>query len=186
MHLFRVLFFATLVFFLCLTIPLQALNSNISPLQQFYIMKEMVPHLKTVGIFWNKQTTQTEELLPQINRACAAVQVKAVIAEINELKAISENFRNMVNSYHIDAVWVIGNDEILNSDIAVDYLIKNSVLNKIPLFAPNTDWVNSGACVTLLNQDNRVKLFVNKKTADAIGVQLSETLLAKTEFLALN
>ena len=112
--------------------------------------------------------------------------MKAVIAEITELKDVSENFRNMVNTYRIEAIWVIGDDKILNSDIAIDFLIKNSVLCKIPLFAPNTDWVNSGACVSLVNENNQVKLYVNKKTADAIGIQLSETLIAKTEFLASN
>lgn len=179
-------FFLTLIFTLLMTGSPEALDSNATPLQQLYVMKELVPNLQTVGLIWKQSSVNSGELLPKIQRAAAATSVKVVIADAEELREIAEKFRDLTDNYRIQALWIITNDDLTGSSLGQDFLIKNSVIKGIPIFAPSTDWVSKGACATLLNEGGSVKLFVNKKTADVLKIKIPEKYMATTQFLATN
>ncbi len=164
----------------------KALESNATPLQQLYMMKQLFPKTQTVGIMWNQSTVNTADLMPKIQRAAAAVGVKVVIADVEELKDIAQKFRDLTDNYHIQILWILQNDNMVGSSLGRDYLIKNATVNGIAVFAPNTDWVSAGACATLLNEGSDVKLIVNQKTLNALGIKVPEKYIPNTQFLATN
>lgn len=163
-----------------------ALESNVTPLQSIFIMKELIPQTQTIGLMWNQSMTNTDELLPKIQRASVSVGVKVVIEDVEELSDVSEKFRDLKNNYHIQTLWIIEDNSPMNTGLGKDFLVKNSIINGIALFAPNTDWVSAGACVALLSGGGTVKLYMNKKTITALGIKIPGKYLQDTQFVTTN
>lgn len=189
MHSFKNLSVETAIFVLVTMAVLskpEALGSNPTPLQSLYTMKGLVPQAQTIGIMWNDQRVNTGDLLPKIDRASAAIGVKVVVENIREMTDMSQKFRDLTANYHIQVLWIVQSDEVLGSPLGKDFLIKNSTVNGIALFAPNTDWVSAGACAALLSDGGTVKLFVNQKTITALGIKVPEKFIPNTQFLATN
>ncbi len=163
-----------------------ALESNVTPLQSIFIMKELIPQTQTIGLMWNQSKTNTDELLPKIERASASVGVKVVIENVEELSDVSEKFRDLKNNYHIQTLWIIEDNSPMSTGLGRDFLIKNSIVNGIALFAPNADWVSAGACVALLSDGGSVKLYMNKKTIAALGIKIPSKYLQDAQFVTTN
>jgi ABC transporter substrate binding protein len=163
-----------------------ALESNASPLQSLFMMKQLIPQTQTIGLMWNQSKTNTNDILPKIERASASIGVKVVIEDVEELRDVSQKFRELKETYHVQAIWIIDNNDPMASSVGKDYLIKNSIVNGIALFAPTTDWVSAGACAALLSDGTNVKLYVNKKTISALGIKVPDKYLQDTQFVATN
>jgi ABC-type uncharacterized transport system substrate-binding protein len=164
----------------------EALESNVTPLQAIYMMKQLVPQTQTIGIMWNQNKVNTGDLMPKIERASASVGVKVVIEDVEGITDVSQKFRDLTDNYHVQVIWVFQSDDVIGSSLGRDFLIKNSTVKGIALFAPNTDWVSAGACAALMNEGGTVKLFVNKKTITALGITVPEKFIQDTQFLATN
>ncbi len=164
----------------------EALESNVSPLQSLYMIKQLVPQVQTVGLIWNQTRVNTTDVMPKIERAATSVGVKVVVEDVEEVSDVSQKFRDLNDNYHIQALWIFQNDDIIGSSMGKEYLIQNSTVKGVALFAPNTDWVSAGACATLMLEGGTVKLFVNKKTITALGINIPEKFIPDTQFLATN
>lgn len=164
----------------------QAAGTDASPLQSLYMIKQLVPNVRTVGVMWNKSVANTANLLPELNRASAALGVKIVIEDVEQMKDISDKFRDLLQSYHIQVLWIVENDDPFTSSLSKGYLVKNSTLSGVALFAPNPDWVSAGACAALMSVGGKAKLFVNQKTLNALGLKVPQQFAQTTQFLATN
>ncbi len=164
----------------------ETLEPGPTPLQSLFMIKGLIPQVQIVGIMWNDQRADTQDLLPKIDRASATVGVKVVVENVRELAEISQKFRDLTSNYHVQVLWVVENDEITGSSLARDFLIKNTTVNGIALFAPGKDWVSAGACAALQSDGGTVKLFVNQKTISALGIKVPEKFIPNTQFLATN
>ncbi len=189
MHLFRKVYLPIVATIVLLTVMLgtpQAAGTNATPLQSLYMMKQLVPKATTVGIMWNKSTVDASTLLPEINRASLAVGLKVVIEDVEQIQDVSSKFRDLVQNYHIQVLWVIQGNDLYGSSIVKGYLIKNTTLSGVALFAPGTDWVSAGACAALMSEGGTAKLFVNQKTLNALGLTVPQQYTQATQFLATN
>lgn len=164
----------------------EALESNATPLQSLYMIKQLDPQVKTVGLMLKQSSNDSKTLMDQVNRASAALSVKIVLADVESLPDVAAQFRDLTGSYHIQALWIIGNDNVLSNSIAQSYLIKNAALQGIPLFAPNTAWVSAGACAAVVTSGGSTKLVVNQKTLNAIGLKVPAKYASVTQVLASN
>ncbi len=176
----------TVITLLALLSTPQAAGTSASPLQSLYMIKQLVPNARTVGVMWNKSVANTASLLPELNRASAEIGVKVVIEDVEQLKDISDEFRDLVQNYHIQVLWIVENDDPLGSSLSKGYLIKNATLSGVALFAPSTDWVSAGACAALMSEGGKAKLFVNQKTLNALGLKVPQQYAQSTQFLATN
>lgn len=150
------------------------------------MIKQLMPQVQTIGIMWNQTHANTGDLTPKIERASASLGVKVVVEDVEELRDVSEKFRELNEKYHAQALWIIEADDPLDNGIGKDFLVKNSIVNGIALFAPNTDWVSDGACASLASDGGNVKLYVNKKTIAALGIKVPDRLLGDTQFVGSN
>jgi len=164
----------------------EALESNVTPLQSLYMIKQLVPQTQTIGLMWNQTKVNTSDVMPKIERAAATLGVKVVVEDVEGLSDVPAKFRDLLENYHVQALWIFQNDDVVGSSMGKDFLIKNSTVGGVALFAPNTDWVSAGACATLINEGGTVKLYVNKKTVTALGINIPEKLIPDTQFLATN
>lgn len=161
-----------------------ALESNATPLQSLYMIKQLMPKVNTVGLMLNKSDNNASNLIDQVKRASASLNVKIVIADVESLPDVAAQFRDLTASYHIQALWVIQNENLLSSSISRSFLIKNSTLNGIPLFAPNAEWVSAGACAAVVTDGQNTKLVVNQNTLNALGLKIPEKYVSLTQVLA--
>jgi len=164
----------------------EALETNATPLQSLFIMKQLVPQVQTMGILWNQNKVNSGELLPKIERASASTGIKVIVEDVEDLRDVSQKFRELTDNYHVQVIWVFQNDDILGGAVGKDFLIKKSAVGGVALFGPNTDWVTAGACASLMSEGGDVKLYVNQKTINALGIKIPEKLIPSTQFLANN
>ncbi|MCL5268224.1 MAG: hypothetical protein M1469_09000 [Bacteroidetes bacterium] len=179
-----VLTVSAIVAFMAMLGTPRAAGTSATPLQSLYMMKQLVPKVTTVGIIWNQSTINTSSLLPEINRASLSVGVKVVVEDVEQIQDVSAKFRDLVQNYHIQVLWILQDDDLYGSSIVKGYLIKNSTLSGVALFAPGTDWVSAGACAALMSVGGNAKLFVNQKTLNALGLTVPQQYAQTTQFLA--
>ncbi len=168
---------------LLFTLSVHPGEGEITPKQYLFMIKELVPGIQTVGILW-KAPPESDEWVEKIERAAAVMQVKVIIAGVADLKDVARQFKNLVDSHNIQALWIFNEGQVLNSNVSRKYIIKNANLSKIPLFAPSLEWISEGACVYLTKEGGKVKLRVNEKTARILNLLVPEKYLPNTEFLA--
>lgn len=164
----------------------EALESNATPLQSLFMIKQILPQATTVGLMYKQSADNNNELLNQVKRASASFGVKIVLADVETLPDVAGQFRDLTSSYHVQALWVIRGSGALANSVAKSYLIKNAALQGIPLFAPNTDWVSAGACAAVVTDGGNTKLFVNQKTLNALGIKVPQKYASVTQVLASN
>ncbi len=164
----------------------EALEPAATPLQSVYMIKQLVPHAKTIGLMWKQSDDASSTMIEQIKRASASLGVKIVIADVEALPDVAAQFRDLVESYHVEALWIARNSDVVSNSTARGFLIKNAVLHGIPLFAPDQDWVSTGACAAVVTDGGTTKLFVNQKTLNALGLKVPENDASITQVLATN
>ncbi len=164
----------------------EALESNVTPLQAIYMIKQLVPNIKSVGLIWKESDESSSAIMDQIKRASGSLRVKIVIADVESLPDVAAQFRDLTDSYHVEALWIIRNADVLANSTAQSFLIKNSALHGIPLFAPDQDWVSAGACAAVVSEGGSTKLYVNQKTLNALGLKVPESDASFTQVLATN
>jgi hypothetical protein len=164
----------------------EALEPAATPLQSIYMIKQLLPQAKTVGLMWKQSDDASSTLMDQVKRASASLGVKIVIADVEALSDVAAQFRDLTDSYHVQAIWVARNSEVVSNPTAMGFLIKNSTLHGIPLFAPDQGWVTTGACAAVVTVGGTTKLFVNQKTLNALGLKVPESDAPITEVLATN
>ena len=155
--------------------------SDVTPMQQMYIMKEVKPNIERLGIIWNN-ATHDEETLTKIRRAGTSLKVQLFLAEVSDLSDIAPQFRSLTREHKVQAVWVIKNDGLLDSSTGKSFLIKNAVKAGLPLFAPSDDWVSEGAFIAMKKQDGGIHLVVNKSAADALSLAVPAKYAERTQF----
>ena len=160
-----------------------SLSSSVSPMQQMYIMKEVKPDLKRVGIIWNTKTND-EATLTKIRRAGTSHKVQLFLAEVADLSDVAPQFRQLTRTHKVEAVWVLENDGLVNAKSSKNFLITNAVKFGLPLFAPSEDWVDDGAFIAMKKQADGLSLFVNKSAADALSLSVPSKYAERTRFAA--
>ena len=95
-------------------------------------------------------------------------------------------FRDLVRTNDIDVLWIVGDDKVVDSDIARKFLIKSATEHGIAVFAPSEKWVNAGAAVALAKDGDSIRLLVNKAAAQATALSIPEKYLERTQYLASN
>ena len=159
------------------------LGPGVTPMQQMFIMKEIMPDVERLGIFWDKEM-HDEKVLTKIQRAGTSLKVELFLAEVRELSDIAPHFRVLMRKHNIQALWVVQNDGLIDSSVGKSFLIKNAIKGGIPLFAPSEDWVDEGAFITMKEQDGKILLVVNKSVADALSLTVPQKYAEHTQFLA--
>jgi ABC-type uncharacterized transport system substrate-binding protein len=159
-------------------------QEQLTALQSFYLMKEVFPEMKTVGVMVNDSQVNVDELTGKLERVSAQMGVTIVISRVQSLKDVSAEFKNLTTNYKLDAIWIPQLDDVLSNKVARDYLVKNSVINKIPLVIHDEEWIKEGALLCLYKKEGKTALSVNPQTAKALGVTVPEKYIPQTTFYA--
>lgn len=155
-----------------------------TPTQQLFLLKELKPELQRVGVIWRAGTS--DDLMKQVQRAAAGAGLQAVVAPVEDVKDVAPAFRNMRREHQIDALWIVENDGLVDSDLVRKFLIKSTIESGMPLLAPTSDWVEQGASITLTADGDGIGLIVNEAAAAALALDVPAKYRTRTQFLAAN
>ena len=157
-----------------------------TPMQQLFMLKEVKPDVKKVGVLWNENSSQRDALMPKIKRAAATTQLELYISYVGSIKDVGPRFRKLIRENEIDVLWLVENDGVVDTQIAQSFLIENAAKSGLPIVAPSADWVNKGAAITFIEGAEGVQFVVNESVAKATSIVIPEKYQQRTEFLTMN
>ncbi len=170
------------LFFLLCAFPQFAGAQAASPLQQLFMLKELKPDLKKIGVVISESNPNKAAILADVQKAGARTGITIVLAPINDINELGPKVRDLTRTYSVQALWVPGGDKVLDTDVARTYLAKSAAQDRLVLMAPSEEWVKKGACLTLQGQGEGVKIVVNKAIATSLAVNIPEKYKDKTQF----
>jgi len=159
---------------------------DITPIQQFFLIKELKPDVERLGIIWDGSTVDVDATMKQLQRAGAASHIKVFLAEVSSLKDVAPQFRTLSRQRKVQALWVYNGKGVMDNKFARSYLIKNATSSEILIFAPDDSWVSEGASVFVQKADGGIKLVVNRASAEALALTIPEKYADRTQYLAAN
>lgn len=161
-------------------------ETEVTPIQQLFLIKELKPSLARVGVIWDKNAPNRDEILAQLQRASAATGIKVIVGEVTSLQEVAPQFRTLLRDHQVEALWILEEAGLLGQTAARSFLIKNATQAGMPIFAPSETWLKEGACVTWQKDAGGIKLIVNKAVAEAMGITIPAKYQDRTTFLAMN
>ncbi|GAB5518591.1 MAG: ABC transporter substrate binding protein [Rhodothermales bacterium] len=159
--------------------------SDVTPLQQLFVAKEIKPDLERIGIIW-KAGDNRDELMDKIKRAGASTGIKVFLAEADDMKDVAPRFRELTRDRKVQMIWVVQDDDLLTQDMIQSFLVKSATEALVPLLVPNSAWVDAGGTVALERADGSIKLVVNKKAIDAMALTVPAKYQEGVTYLAAN
>ena len=141
-------------------------------LQQFFVLKSFDPDVKTIGVLLsNEPNPQFKQKLAQ---ASVAVGVRSVISRVSGLHEIARAYRELVDYYKIDFLWIPPDDPVVATDLARDYLVRKTIEDGVGICAPTRDWVSKGATLWVGGERGKVRPYYNQRTLQALGLGVPE------------
>ncbi|QXD16057.1 ABC transporter substrate-binding protein [Rhodocaloribacter litoris] len=162
------------------------LEDGPTPIQQMFVIKELKPDIERIGLIWDKNATDTEALMPQVQRASASTGIKVFLAEVTDLKDVAPQFRTLTREHQVQAIWILESTGVVDNSVTRSFIIKNATSANMPVFAPTEAWINEGASVAVLKKDGAISLLVNRAAAEAMSLTIPEKYLERIQYLAMN
>lgn len=171
------------------------ISSEASLEEQFAILKEILGAQKNVGVIYDP--SKTGGIIYEATVVAEKFNFNLVKTEVLSEKDVTYALKNIINK--IDALWIIPDGTVITKD-SLDTIFKKTLKNRIPTFCTSSAIVKAGALIsispdyrytgvqaaqlaqTLLNnpattslgiqQPDKLKLTLNTRTAETIGINL--------------
>ncbi|GEM_PF-1983973 len=137
--------------------------------QQIFLMKTLKPSLKKVGII---TFNLSDEEVEQMTHASLGLGVKTIVARAAENREISGLYRKLITEYNAEMIWIPENDEKLILGVGMEFLLSNSIEDKVGLCVPTRDGVSKGALCCFQSENNKFTVFVNQRIAAVVGAAI--------------
>lgn len=179
-------------------------TSDILPIEeQFKLLKEVVPNVKTVGVVFNPGESNADFVMNLVKQAAKNLHLKLAFAPVSNSSEVQQAAQSLIG--RCDAMYSGASNTV---DAAIEVLVKVSNTNKIPLLLAASSSVIKGgfgtvgfdyfdvgkksadlAAMVLLQgkkagdipvaRVTNYKYFFNLSAAKATGVTIPEALLKK-------
>lgn len=178
--------------------------SNDPVAQQMDLIEEMVPNMKRLGVMYNPgedNSVRNVNLIKEYVAGKGWEVIEGTVSSSSEVQMAAQSLAGRV-----DAVFMPQDNTVMS---AVQSVIKVCRDNKIPFFTGDTESVKAGAVATIGNDEydcgrqgaelvarvlrgedvgsippeeiRKRTLLINKKAADAIGLEIPQSLLNRAD-----
>ena len=173
-----------------------------SPDSQFESFKAVLPSLKRLGILYDP--SKSSRWVEGARRAAPRYGIELVERRITSAEGVSQALKEIISN--IDALWLLPDTTVVSKEI-FSYLLNVTLDKQRPIFAFSEGLVKSGALLALspdyretgakagelinsilggeASHSNLVypagKLYINSKTAEAVGIKIPGTVRQKAE-----
>jgi len=180
-------------------------TTDMNPIyEQLELVKKFVPEAKKVGIIYNAGEVNSEVQVKIAKEAAQELGLEIVEATAATTADVSQAAESLVG--RVDAIYVPTDNTVV---AALDTVIKVAEENDIPVIAGEGDSVKNGALATLgidyyelgkqtgemairvlegedpanmpVEKQKNMKLYLNKKAAEAMGVEIPEEILKQAD-----
>jgi len=118
---------------------------NIPPYLQLAAISRSLPDARRIGIFYDPQ--YNAEFFARAERAADLQGLRLVPLQVSAKKEIPDVFSAAIQD--LDAIWLIPDRTVISESIA-QYIIKQSILQGVPVVGYNQFFYNSGAAVAFV------------------------------------
>jgi hypothetical protein len=135
--------------------------------QQVAVMKVLKPDLKIIGVLGSNLSDKNVQ---DLTRAGMAQGVTVVIAKPKDPREVGALYKRLVSDKKIQILWLPdGSDEVMMG-ISIDFLTENTAMDRVGLCVTEKKLVASGVLCSILTENGKLVVYVNKKIASVIGV----------------
>ncbi len=137
--------------------------------QQIAVAKSLKPGLTTLGVFGSNLSDKTIE---QISRAAAGQGIKIVVAKPQDAGQVSSFYAKLVSEKKAELLWLPDASDNMLLGIGFEFLRVKALADKVGLIVPQEALVASGGLCTILLDGGKVRVIVNQKIAQMIGLSV--------------
>jgi hypothetical protein len=146
------------------SIPLLAQRATFG--QQVAVMKVLKADLKTVGVLSGNISDKATQ---DVTRAGLAQGITVVVAKAKDPREVAVLYKKLVTEKKIQMLWLPEAGDDLVMGVSMDYLKENTAMDRIGLVVPEKKMVAGGALCSVLNENSKLIVYVNKKMASVVG-----------------
>lgn len=175
------------------------LTDFVSPEKQFELIKEIVPHLKSIGVIFNSGEANSQKQVQEIKALAKKQELQVVEATVSKSSDVASAAKTLVG--RVEAILLPTDNTVIS---ALESIIKMGIDNKIPIFGSDVDIVRRGAVAAYgvdwsdsglqladmvlsllkgvpitsipIQNSKKMSLHVNPKAAQDMGVFMPESL----------
>ena len=172
------------------------ISSEVSVEDQFAILKELLGARKNVGVIYDP--TKTGNIVSEAGRVIKKLEFNFIKKEVTSESEVTPALKNMIDK--IDALWMIPDSTVITKT-SLNAISKTLLEHHLPIFCTSDAIVKAGALVSVspdyiytgrqaarmaqtllsnptttslgIKQPDKLKLTVNTKTAEIIGINLT-------------
>ena len=179
--------------------------TDLSPIgEQLDLIKEITPEVKRVGVLYSAGESNSVSLVELLKKEAISRDLEIVEATAAQSSNVATAAQSLIGK--VDVIYVPTDNTIVS---ALEAAIQVATENKIPLYAGDTDSVERGAIAALsfnyydvgrqtgkvvlevlegkkpgdipVKSVEKLQLFVNLKAAEAMGVEIPESVKSRAE-----
>ncbi|MBD2481968.1 ABC transporter substrate-binding protein [Planktothrix sp. FACHB-1365] len=179
--------------------------TDLSPInKQLDLIQEITPTVKRLGVIYNAGEANSVSLVDLLKIEATKRGLTVVEATANRSSDVATSARSLVGK--VEAIYIPTDNTIVS---ALESVIQVGIDNKIPIYAADTDSVKRGAMAGLsfnyydvgrqtgkvvlqvlkgespgnipVKSVEKLQLFINMKSATAMGVKIPESVLRKAD-----
>ncbi len=135
--------------------------------QQIAVAKALKPGLATLGVFGSNLT---DKAIEQISRAATGQGVKVVVAKPEDAGQVSSFYSKLVSEKKAELIWLPDPSDAMLLGVGFEFLRAKAVADKVGLIVPQESLVASGGLCTILTDGGKLRVIVNQKIAQMIGL----------------
>lgn len=137
--------------------------------QHIAIAKKMKPGLATLGIIGSNLS---DKMIEQISKAATGQGVKIVVAQPQDAGQVASFYNKLTGEKKVEMIWFPDPGDHMILGIGFEFLREKAVADKIGLIVPQESLVASGGLCTVLLEGGKLKVMVNRKIAQLIGLSV--------------
>jgi putative ABC transport system substrate-binding protein len=177
---------------------------EVSPIEVFSKIKQTFPHAKKIGILYDPQ--KSKNIIEANEQAAKTVGLSLILAPVLSEKTLPQAVRGLFGQ--IDLLWLIPDSTVLTPQ-SVEFIFLSSFAYRLPVVTVSEDLVKMGAVMSIapdfkaigaavghvtnrilngadpgeipLQYAGKIRLTLNKKTAQKIGIEIPEAILKQAE-----
>jgi putative ABC transport system substrate-binding protein len=187
-----------------LTTGMATMNQDLTP-KLLEIQHEVIPSAKTVAALFNPTNPTNPVYLEKLRTAAGTIGIKVLPFELKTPDTLDAVFSTIV-AQHVDALHIVADSGII--DLA-DRIAVLALAQRLPSFATTTNYTESGGLMSYgislrklairagyfvrrildgekpgdlpVEQPTQIELVINLKVANALGLTLPPSLLARAD-----
>lgn len=182
------------------------LTDFVPPEQQLELIKDIVPHLKSIGVIFNSGEANSQKQVQALKALAEKQDINIVEATVSKSSDVSAATKTLIGQ--VEAILLPTDNTVIS---ALESIIKVGIQNKIPVFGSDVDIVRRGAVAAFgvdwgvsglaladivaailkgstvqqmpIQNPKTLLLAVNPEAAQKMGVFMPESLEKKAEFV---